>query len=433
RVAIQPFTGGARSSAEMQVIGETPVTGYRMPRVDHRVVITLEGFESAERIASTALSRAAGGRSFMRGTAFVPGRVAGLLGTEAEAALFRAREVVFDVALVPDDRRPDMVFVPGGEYELVSPDAPVGLVTTLDDFFMDRFEVSNEAFREFVLQGGYGNSELWTGTTDAARAPLVDRTGLPGPRAWSSQTMPTGLERHPVTGVTWHEAAAYCAFVGKRLPTIFEWEKTAREGKAARQGVLMPWGLMASSGASASRANFNSNGTVPIDSFPFGLSPYGVHAAAGNVKEWLANRMGAGYTVTGGSWEDPAYLYTEYGSQPGTFASEALGFRCATTAREGDGDQGGGTSNWTSGLRSTPLSIEQRSSRCWRTIAMTPSPQILGWTTRRRLTGGCGNASGSMALGVTRCSCTFTCPSRRSPRIRRLSMFPDRACSVAKR
>ncbi len=340
RVAIQPFTGGARSSAQMEVIGETPVTGYRMPRVDHRVVITLEGFESAERIASTALSRAAGGRSFMRSTAFVPGRVAGLLGTEAEAALFRAREVVFDVALVPDDRRPDMVFVPGGEYKLVSPDAPVGLVTTLDDFFMDRFEVSNEAFREFVLQGGYGSSELWTGTHDAARAPLVDRTGLPGPRAWSSQTMPTGLERHPVTGVTWHEAVAYCAFVGKRLPTIFEWEKAAREGRAASRGILMPWGLMASLGASASRANFNSTGTVPVDAFPFGISPYGAYATAGNAKEWLANRMGTGYTVTGGSWEDPAYLYTEYGSQPGTFASEALGFRCATTAREGDGDQG---------------------------------------------------------------------------------------------
>ena len=341
RVSIQPFTGAAHSSAEIRVLGETPVMRYRMPRVDHRVVITLEGFESAERVASTALSRENSRSSYVTAAAFVPGRYTDLLGTQVEARLAGAREVMLDIALVPDERRrPDMVWVPGGEYELVSPDAPAGMITTLTDFFMDRFEVSNEAFREFVLQGGYGSPEFWSGTPDDVFGAFVDRTGLPGPRGWSRQTMSTGLERHPVTGVTRYEAAAYCASVGKRLPTIFEWEKTARDGMVARHGVLMPWGLMASLGASAFRANFNSNGTVPIDAFPFGLSPYGAHAAAGNVKEWLANRIGTGYTVTGGSWEDPAYLYPNYGSQPGTFASEALGFRCATTDQEGDSDQG---------------------------------------------------------------------------------------------
>ncbi|MCZ6918472.1 MAG: SUMF1/EgtB/PvdO family nonheme iron enzyme [Gemmatimonadetes bacterium] len=341
RVAIQPFTGDAQSSAEVQVIGETPITGYRIPRVDHRVVITRDGFDTVERIASTTLSRSSAGRSSVRSTAFVPERVSGLLPTQAEAALLGAREVVLDVVLIPHDRgRSDMVFVPGGAYELVSPDAPLGLSTTLADFFLDRFEVSNEAFREFVLQGGYGRPEFWAGTPDAALGALVDRTGLPGPREWSSQAIPTGLNGHPVTGVTWYEAAAYCASVGKRLPTIFEWEKAVRKGELGRSGILMPWGLMVSMGAAAARANFNSTGTVPTDALPFGISPYGAYAAAGNAKEWLANRMGTGYTVTGGSWEDPAYLYTEYGSQLATLASAALGFRCATTAEENDSDQG---------------------------------------------------------------------------------------------
>jgi formylglycine-generating enzyme required for sulfatase activity/tRNA A-37 threonylcarbamoyl transferase component Bud32 len=338
QVAIQPFTDDIQSSADPQVIGETPITRFRIPRVDHLVVITRDGFDTVERIASTTLSRPSAGR---RGTAFAPGRATGVLPTQVEAALLDAPEIVVDVALIPEDRdRSDMVFVPGGPYELVSPDAPLGLSTTLADFFLDRFEVSNEAFREFVLQGGYSDPAFWTETPEAARDSLVDRTGLPGPRGWSSQAMPAGSERHPVTGVTWYEAAAYCASVGKRLPTIFEWEKAVRKGRSAARGILMPWGLMASAGAAASRANFNSSGTAPIDAFPFGIGPYGAYAAAGNAKEWLANRMGTGYTVTGGSWEDPAYLYTEYGSQSPTLASAALGFRCAAFADQSDGDQG---------------------------------------------------------------------------------------------
>ena len=80
-----------------------------------------------------------------------------------------------------------------------------------------------------------------------------------------------------------------------------------------------------------------------------------------------------------------------------------------------------------------PIQEAVEIAKDWRTIATTQGPQTPGWTTRWRLTGGCGNAFGSTALGVTRCSCTFTRPTRRSHRIRRLSMFPDRVCSVARR
>ena len=103
----------------------------------------------------------------------------------------------------------------------------------------------------------------------------------------------------------------------------------------------MPWGLVLAAGPSLPRANFNSDGTTEVDAFTFGVSAYGAHHMAGNVKEWLANPMGDGYVVTGGSWEDPAYLYTEYGEQPATLASSALGFRCARTVGAASGDQGG--------------------------------------------------------------------------------------------
>ena len=75
-----------------------------------------------------------------------------------------------------------------------------------------------------------------------------------------------------------------------------------------------------------------------MDAFPFGISPYGAYGMAGNVREWTANPFGDGFAVTGGSWEGPSYLYTEYASAAGSYSSAALGFRCATSL--GSGDQG---------------------------------------------------------------------------------------------
>jgi len=143
-----------------------------------------------------------------------------------------------------------------------------------------------------------------------------------------------------VAGVTWYEASAYCGSMGKRLPSVYEWEKTARNGVVSHRGVLMPWGVMASSGLGARRANFSSDGTAVVDAYPFGIGPFGAYGLAGNVGEWTANPFGDGHAVTGGSWEGPSYLYPNYGSQPGTFASSALGFRCARS--DGPSDQGAG-------------------------------------------------------------------------------------------
>lgn len=61
---------------------------------------------------------------------------------------------------------------------------------------------------------------------------------------------------------------------------------------------------------------------------------------AGNAKEWLLNEIGDGYVVTGGSWEDPSYLYPQFGSQPASFSSRSLGFRCARAIDGDDSSQG---------------------------------------------------------------------------------------------
>jgi formylglycine-generating enzyme required for sulfatase activity len=314
-VFLQRYASDPDQISDSQRVGVTPLVELRIPRADHRVVVSRAGFLSAERMASSAWTR-------------------------SESLTQEGRLVSLAVELTAADETPTgTVSVPGGAYQIVGPDVPTGMTAALEPFFIDRFEVTNEAFKAFVDAGGYAMDEHWAGTPPEARAALVDRTGLPGPRSWVGQQYPGGAGRHPVSGVSWYEARAFCRSRGHRLPTVFEWEKAARDGGVAHRGVLMPWGYQSASGRVGPRANFNSSGPVDVDAHPFGISPYGAYAMAGNVREWLANAMGDGRMITGGSWEGPAYLYTEFGVESGAFSSQAVGFRCAYS--EGLGDQGG--------------------------------------------------------------------------------------------
>jgi serine/threonine protein kinase/formylglycine-generating enzyme required for sulfatase activity len=313
-VFLQRYAPDPAQIPDSQLIGVTPIVEYRIPRADHRVVVSTDGFLPAERMASSAWAR-----------------------SESLAEEGRLVSIVVSLA-ASDDTPPGMVPVPGGEYQMVGPDAPTGMTAALGPFFIDRLEVTNEAFKTFVDAGGYAGDAYWVEAPSDIRPRLVDRTGLPGPRSWVGQQFPEGEGRHPVSGVSWYEAQAFCRSRGRRLPTAFEWEKVARDGRVAHRGVLMPWGYQSASARVGPRANFNSTGPVEVNAHPFGISPYGAYAMAGNVREWLANPMGDGFMITGGSWEGPAYLYTEFGAESGNFASPALGFRCALS--EGSGDQG---------------------------------------------------------------------------------------------
>ena len=302
-----PGSGEARQADSIS-LGTTPLRDVRVARADYLIVVRTDGHETLERIASSA---------FLRSERGVQGR-----------------KVELNLALASADSVPaGMVAVPAGVYAIVNPDLPPGLKADLRAFFIDRFEVTNQQYGEFVRSGGYAKASLPNA--------YLDRTGLPGPRGWSSQEGPRGHERHPVTGVSWYEASAFCASLGTRLPTLYEWEKAARDGIASHNGVIMPWGYMSAAIQTESRANFSGVGTMPVDSLRFGISPYGAYAMAGNVKEWLANRVGDGFAVAGGSWQDPAYVFSELGSLPGATATAALGFRCARNAGALASNQGG--------------------------------------------------------------------------------------------
>ena len=321
RVIIEPFVSGGGAPSSTEFIGVAPIERFRIPRTDHRVIVTLDGHVSAERIASSSYSR--------NSVEWV------------EVPADSGRAITLDIQMqLADSTTQGMVMVPGGPYLLVSPDAPPDAGVEQADYMLDRFEVTNEAFRSFVLAGAYTNDRYWNGVPAHARNTFTDRTGLAGPREWVGQMFAEGQEDHPVTGITWYEASAFCQASGKRLPTIFEWEKASRDGLATHLGVIMPWGYVNAITTVEDRANFNSGGPEPVDAHPFGIGPYGAYALAGNVKEWLLNRMGDGYLVTGGSWEDPAYLHSAYGSHPATLSSAALGFRCARTRTSGEAGQG---------------------------------------------------------------------------------------------
>ncbi len=209
-------------------------------------------------------------------------------------------------------------------------------------FLIDRHEVTNAEFGKFVAAGGYGDSTHWPQTLfvdhrptpwrQAVRA-FVDRTGLPGPRGWSSGTFPPDRANHPVTGVTWYEAAAYARWVGKELPSRAQWYRAA----LGDGDHVYPWGRDARS--ATRRANFNLAGTSPVGSLPLGVSPFGCFDMAGNVREWLRDETAEGgrYFAAGGSWKDPTYMFLADHLEPfdPAFAGPGLGLRLVTRVPTG--------------------------------------------------------------------------------------------------
>ncbi len=311
------------ANATRQLIGQTPIANLRIARGQYVLYIEKEGYAPTEQTVSGAFLHSGG-------------------------SVVMPPPIKVDKKLIAADKVPArMTPVTGGDYRLVAWARPTDERVHLDDYFIDKYEVSNQEYKEFINGGGYLKKQYWkypfikdgkTLTWEEAMEQLKDHTGLPGPRSWSNQNFPEGKGNYPVTDVSWYEAAAYAAFRGKQLPTIFQWEKAGRNGSVASLTNFMPWGVFYPGDSLDQRANFGSDGTWPVDNGEFGISPFGAFNMAGNVSEWCLNETSEGFLSAGGAWGDPVYSFANYGGFPGFYSSEKRGFRCALSTGQAQGN-----------------------------------------------------------------------------------------------
>ena len=293
-------------------LGATPIRDDRFPRGVFRFRIEKPGYATVEVPFNVALS------SYVRKLTESPLR-------SAEDPSTR-----LDFRLVPEDQLPaGTVAVEGGIY---SPIPLVGLIygnaAKIPRFFIDRTEVTNRAFQEFVAAGGYERRELWPERFeidgrevpwDEARRSFVDTTGRFAPAGWELGEYPEGTADHPVAGVSWFEAMAYCSFRGRRLPTVFHWARAA----------FPSWDNGAPlSPVMARFSNFSQQGASPVGAHR-ATSIAGALDMGGNVAEWTLNAGGGGRYELGGSWADPAYRVNHAASVPPETRRATTGFRCA--------------------------------------------------------------------------------------------------------
>lgn len=294
------------------------------------------------------------------------------------------------LAEVPENGLGDMVRIPAGEFlfgtapgradpsmaefgmnKVPFADERPQRSVWLDAYYIDRYEVTNREYSRFVIESNH-----WVPDTWVASGYLMDRDVLSvaHPELEDLRNIARDvfeiyddlddLDRDalldtiearrkaqdplPVTGVDWEDAAAYCAWAGKRLPTEREWEKAAR----GTDGRDYPWGdewsirkVNAGMGADL--------GVMPVGSIEDGRSPYGLYDMAGNVMEWVADwyqpypgsdyesdAFGERYRVVrGGGWGGLGhYVISHFYRTSYRFYLDPesryqdLGFRCAKDA-----------------------------------------------------------------------------------------------------
>jgi formylglycine-generating enzyme required for sulfatase activity len=174
---------------------------------------------------------------------------------------------------------PETVLVSAGKFTMGStpgPDVPTYETpqheVTLSAYRIGKYPITNAQYAEFLKRDFKSDC-------------------VPRRAGWLLGEPPADKLDHPVVGVSWHDAQAYCAWLSQasgrtyRLPSEAEWEKAAR----GADGRLYPWGNEWAAG----RCSAGSSGTAPVTACPNGASPYGCCAMLGNVEEWTSTLWGS--------------------------------------------------------------------------------------------------------------------------------------------
>jgi serine/threonine-protein kinase len=177
----------------------------------------------------------------------------------------------------------------------------------LDAFWIDQTEVTNDMFAQFVSETGHITDAEQRGKSRAfipSENIIDDVTGADWRHPLGPSSNILDLGDHPVAQMSWNDAAAYCEWAGRRLPSEAEWEKAAK----GSDNRMFPWGNSGVAGDLLNLADRNlehnwsdssiDDGytyTAPVGSYPAGVSPYGAFDMAGNVWEWIADWYRADY------------------------------------------------------------------------------------------------------------------------------------------
>jgi len=273
-------------------LGTTPISGHRLPRGAYKLRF--------------------GDRVYMHATH--PGATLNSAGVS---------ERVIEMPTEPIP--PNMVFVPSGKYRL----GAWGFdgEQDLGGYLIDRTEVTNLDYLEFVDGGGYQDARYWQPLIDASAGQLsldvvhkqfVDRTGQPGPADWELGSFGSGAGQLPVTGVSWYEAAAYLAYRNQEMPTVQHWLRAAlgpMEWKYPFATTLVPG------------SNVAGEALLPVASLS-GAEAHGAYDLIGNALEWTSNRSGGDTRIViGGSFREPPWSYNLPVRIDPLLRSGDLGFR----------------------------------------------------------------------------------------------------------
>jgi formylglycine-generating enzyme required for sulfatase activity len=210
-----------------------------------------------------------------------------------------------EATALPNGER--MVNITSGSYEVGSTiqdgfhNTPQSI--SLPDYWIDKYQITNAQYRLFM-----------------------DTTGAQAPLTWPV----TEKENHPVQGVTWEQANAYCSWVSKRLPTEAEWEAAGRGSGSPPQ--LFPWGNDAT--AEGKALKLPDDDTYEVGTQAFNVSPNGLYDLVGNVWEWVGEPYASvqeGYKILRGgrygNTKDLAYRLLAVPDDESIV--RYAGFRCA--------------------------------------------------------------------------------------------------------
>jgi serine/threonine protein kinase/cephalosporin-C deacetylase-like acetyl esterase len=274
---------------EWEYLGVTPLNEIRLPSVYFRWKFEKEGYETVHAVAAIS---------------------------------YKISRTLDTLGNIP----PGMIRVKGRE---ISEE-----IGTLDDFFIDRYEVTNKQFKEFVDSGAYQKKEHWQHkfmkegkelSWGEAVSQFVDSTGRPGPSTWQAGDYPEGQDEFPVSGVSWYEVAAYADFRGKNLPSMYHWKVAA--GFYESDFMYIPSQLIPLS-------NFDGKQPAHVGRYN-AMTSFGALDMTGNVREWCWNDAMMGKVICGGAWNDINYMYGQ-SQQPPFDRSPRNGFRCVVYLEESE-------------------------------------------------------------------------------------------------